>query len=483
MTVQMFLMLLKWRKWMKWIPDLWQHQQEALDRVNSLWDAGRPGALLAMGCGTGKSRVAVELIEDANLFPALILAPRSVIWAPKGEESAWQKQFRLYARRQYDVLCLADGSTAKRAKALQASAARGTPFVAVINYDAAWRGELREAIMRIQWRVIVGDEGHRLQAAGGRQSWFAKELAKRVPYRLGLTGTPLATGPLGAYGLFRFLDPSVFSINNKPMNFAQFRNRFAVMGGYGNHQVLSYTRLDELSERMNSISYRATAEVLNLLPPTTETLFCELEPEARRVYRGIEDDFIAELSTGEITVQNALVKMLRLAQIASGTIETDEGVTVNISKAKENLLRDTLEGIGAEEPIVVFCRFRADLDRVHLAAERLGRGSLELSGRRNELARWQRDDAALILAVQVQAGGVGIDLTRARYCLFYSLGFSLAEFEQAKARLQRPGQQQEHPVTFIQLVAAQTVDSRLYKALEQKGDIVRSILDGMRPPP
>ena len=427
------------------------------------------------GLSTGKSRVAIELVEDNDLFPALILAPRNAIWAPPGEESAWQKQFRLYARKHFPVLFLAEGSTAKREQVLRTRAATSQPFVVVVNYDAAWQGELRAAIMSIKWKIVIADELHRLQAAGGRQSWFAKELAKKVPMRLGLTGTPLATGPLGVYGQYRFLDPSIFGTS-----FSYFKTRYAVVGGYGNHQVLGYQRLDELAEKMNSIAYRATAEVLNLLPPTTETLTCELEPEARRAYRGIEDDFIAELAAGEVTVTNALVRLLRLQQIASGTIETDDGVVVNISKAKENLLYETLESIGDEHPVVVFCRFRADLDRVHTAAKRLNRGSLELSGRKNDLAHWQRADAEPILAVQIQAGGVSIDLTRARYCVFYSLGFSLAEFEQAKARLQRPGQQQEHPVTFVQLVTAGTVDSRLYKALEAKGDVVRAVLDGMR---
>ena len=438
--------------------------------------SSRSHASYGDGLSTGKSRVAIELVEDNDLYPALILAPRNVIWAPPGEESAWQKQFRLYARKPYPVLYLAEGSTAKRALALRTRAAMGQPFVAVINYDAAWQGELRAAIMSIKWKIVVADEAHRLQSAGGRQSWFAKELAKKVPLRIGLTGTPLATGPLGAYGLFRFLDSSIFGTS-----FSQFKARYAVMGGYGGHQVLGYTRLDELAEKMNSITYRVTAEVLNLLPPTTETLTCELEPEARRIYRELEAEFITEMAGGGwITTTNTLTRMLRLQQIASGTIETDDGVVVNISKAKANLLYETLESIGDEHPVVVFCRFRADLDRVHAAAQRLNRGSLELSGRVNQLAQWQRADAEPILAVQIQSGGVGIDLTRARYCVFYSLGFSLAEFEQAKARLQRHGQQQDHPVTFIQLVTAGTVDSRLYKALESKGDVVSAVLDGMR---
>ena len=71
----------------------------------------------------------------------------------------------------------------------------------------------------------------------------------------------------------------------------------------------------------------------------------------------------------------------------------------------------------------MFCRFHADLDAVHNAAKAAGFHSLELSGRRDELKRWQ-DGEAPVLAVQISAGGVGVDLTRARYSIYFSLSFS-----------------------------------------------------------
>ncbi len=134
-----------------------------------------------------------------------------------------------------------------------------------------------------------------------------------------------------------------------------------------------------------------------------------------------------------------MVKLLRLQQVAGGWVKTDDNQYHRVDSAKQNLLADTLDDIGPNEPVVVFCRFHADLDAVHEAAKSPGFESLELSGRRDELKRWQSGDAQ-VLAVQISAGGVGVDLTRARYSIYYSLSFSLGEYDQALSRVHRPGQ-------------------------------------------
>ena len=154
-------------------------------------------------------------------------------------------------------------------------------------------------------------------------------------------------------------------------------------------------------------------------------------------------------------------------------------VAHRVDSAKLKLLADTLEDIGAEEPVVVFGRFHADLDAVHEACIQVGAAnetamkSLELSGRRDEIARWQAGEAQ-VLAVQIDSGGEGVDLTRARYSIFYSTGFKLGKYEQAKARTHRPGQ--EKPVTHIHLVARNTVDVKIMRALERRAEVIEAIL-------
>jgi SNF2 family DNA or RNA helicase len=95
----------------------------------------------------------------------------------------------------------------------------------------------------------------------------------------------------------------------------------------------------------------------------------------------------------------------------------------------------------------------------------------------DELKQWQAGEAP-VLAVQIDSGGVGVDLTRARYSVYYSLGFSLGSYEQSLARIHRPGQ--TRPVEYIHLLAQDTVDEQVMVALARRADVVNSVLQQMK---
>ena len=172
-----------------------------------------------------------------------------------------------------------------------------------------------------------------------------------------------------------------------------------------------------------------------------------------------------------------------MQQICGGSVRFDDtpaAKQIVEHPAKGAVLRDMLEDLPANEPVVTFCRFKSDLAEARAAFEGLGRSVSELSGSRNELSDWQLGKTTG-LVVQIQSGGIGIDLTRASYCVFVSLGYSLAEYEQAVARLHRPGQ--ERRTLIYHLIATingrSTVDGRVYEALRERKDVVDSIIRGL----
>lgn len=364
------------------------------------------------------------------------------------------------------------GSVAKKTRLaeekLMLAEVTDRPLAVIINYDSVWRAPFAEWAEKQQWDLIIADESHRLKAPGGKASLAFKRLRARAKARLALTGTPLPHGPLDAYAQFRFLDPRIFG-----PSFAAFRQKYAVMGGFQRKQVTGFQQLDEFEALMRTITFRVSKDVLDLPPETHMTYECQLSAEALRVYRDLEEDFVAEVRNGRLTAANAMVKLLRLQQVSGGWAKTDDGQYHRVDSAKQDLLADTLEDIGPGEPVVVFCRFHTDLDAVHEASKSVGLQSLELSGRRDELKRWQEGEAQ-VLAVQISAGGVGVDLTRSRYSLYYSLSFSLGEYDQALSRVHRPGQ--TRPVEHIHLVARNTVDRKIIRALEKRAEIVEAIL-------
>lgn len=447
----------------------WLHQLQA-------YHFARPkrAAMLALDMGTGKTKVTLDLIQNSDDREVLVVCPKSVV-------NVWPKEVRKHMldAAEWDVLPLAKGTLAKRTKALLAAVEKARKLrrrlMVVVNYEAVWREPLIGVLKGLGWDRIVADESHRIKAPNGSQSRAMATLGARAARRLALTGTPMPHSPLDIYGQYRFLDPTIFGTS-----FARFRNTYANMGGYGGHQVMSFRNQEEMNRRVYSIAHRVMArDVLDLIPPQHETRYFEMNKESRGAYEDLRDDYMTFLEGREepVTASNALVRLLRMQQLTGGFLP-DVGGARRIDTGKVELLDDLLEDLPVGEPVVVFCRFVADLDAIEeLAAKRKLRYG-ELSGRRRDALN---EDAELaegvqLAGVQMASGGVGIDLTRARYCVYYSLGFSLGEYEQSLARVQRPGQTRR--VTYYHLLAERSVDDKVYATLEARKNVVEALLEG-----
>lgn len=454
------------------LPALWPHQEEALRFVN-----GKSAAMLAMVMRSGKSRVTVQLLEERKVQRVLILCPASVV-------DVWPGQFKQFSQGDYSIAALRSGTVEKRRaeaqKLLNNPNIKGMKVV-VINFEACWRKAFGDWAIKQDWDAVVLDESHRLKAPGGVASRFVARLAAKIPFRLALTGTPMPHNPLDIYAQYRILDKSIFGTQ-----FAYLQGRYMVriMSNAGfpmdigcrvdpkDKKYFSQGLYDEFQEKFYRIAYRVGPEVLNLPEPLHIDRFCTLSPAGKRVYGELEKDFYAEVEQGTISASNALVKALRLHQITSGYAKMGEtGEEVEVDDSKRKLLADILEDI--DEPVVVFCRFRHDLDNVHKVAQMLARSSLELSGRRNDLLGWQAGKAP-ILAVQIQAGGVGIDLSRAGVAIYYSLGLSLGDHEQSLSRLLK--RDMGSAAVYYYLVADGTVDVKIARALRERKDVIEAIL-------
>ena len=73
-----------------------------------------------------------------------------------------------------------------------------------------------------------------------------------------------------------------------------------------------------------------------------------------------------------------------------------------------------------------------------------------------------------------QTGGYGITLTAASTMIYYSNGYDLEKRLQSEARIDRIGQ--EKPMTYIDLVAGDTIDTKVQKALRDKMNIASEVM-------
>ena len=200
-----------------------------------------------------------------------------------------------------------------------------------------------------------------------------------------------------------------------------------------------------------------------------------------RTLRELSKEFVAECSTGNtIVVNNVLTRALRMQQIAAGFCLTvsEPGAPAeaeDLNTAKADALLDYLEDIDCQERVVVFCQFKHDLQVIREVAHKNGRPSFELSGSENTLERWKVASGA-VLAVQIQAGAEGVDMTCSNHAVYFTLPYSLALYDQSKARLYRPGQ--TRPVSFVHLIAEGTIDELIYQSLMRKRNLIDAVKDG-----
>lgn len=257
------------------------------------------------------------------------------------------------------------------------------------------------------------------------------------------------------------------------------------MGGYGNHTpIFRKWMTDDFLRKLHSVAFRVTkAECLDLPAITEEVRTVDLEKDAIKLYDSIEDESYAELDESEVTTANILTRLLRLSQITGGHLTDDDGVVNTVSRAKLDALSDIIDSAMAEDKkLVIMARFVPELDDIQELLEKKKIGYAVVRGgvkdRDNEIHRFQYDDRCRVFVGQIAAAGLGITLTAASTMVFYSLDYSMSNFEQAKARIHRTGQKEN--CHYIYLVCRGTVDRKVLYALRQKMNLAKMLVDDYR---
>lgn len=458
------------------IPPRWPAQEEALQ-----FALEHRACMLDMEMGTGKTRVAIDAIMARGVHTVLVVCPKAVmgVWPKELAKYADPDRYRVFQRKPSESVA----RTFERLKDFMDEDSDRCRIM-VINYDSLWRGPIGDYINRMADReeldMVILDESHRAKAAGSKVSRFLGMIGRKVPVRMCMSGTPMANSPLDVYGQYRFLDRWLFG-----SNYNYFLQKYAVMGGPERNFVVGYKNQQELINRFRSIAYTCRMsdvsdriKLPDALPPMRVGV--QLPAKDMRTLRELNKQFLADCDGGFVVVSNVLVRMLRMQQICAGFCPVqdaplEDAETHELNTAKADALRSILQDLPLDEHVVVFCVFQHDLDTVSEVTGTSGRPYFELSGRRHDLEEWRASEGAVV-AVQIQAGAEGVDMTCAHHAIYFSLPHSLALYDQSKARLYRPGQ--EERVSFLHLVAENTIDEAMYESLQRKRDVIDAIREG-----
>ncbi len=453
----------------------YRHQEEAFAFVRQLLASPQGGgAALLMEMGTGKTLTSVAITgalwNTGRIQRLLIVAPLSIL-------GVWEDEFQKFAAFDYSLAVL-EGTTARKVDTIRHMNGAALQ-VLVVNYESAWR--LEADLLKWAPDLIIADEGHKIKTHNIAASKALHRLGAKAKYRLLLTGTVITNKPVDVFSQYKFADPRVYG-----PSFYLFRNRYFDMTGYGNHTpVMKKSMEAEFTERLYSIAFRATkAECLDL-PDTTDIVQrVELEPAAMRTYRQLVKDSYAELAGDIVTVTNVLTRLLRLSQLTGGFLGGDEtSATEQISSAKLNALSDIIESAEQDgKKLVVIARFIPEIRAIGKLLTKKGIRYAQISGeikdRDAQVAAFQHDPGVTVFVGQIATAGLGITLTAASTMVFYSMDYSMSNYEQTRARIHRVGQRQ--PCTYIHLVAKGTVDEKVLQALRDKANLAKALVDDYR---
>lgn len=438
------------------------------------------GFLFEMGCGKTLTAIAVAgaAYQMGKIEKVLIVAPTSVC-------SVWPKEFDDYATFKYKVnVMLGD----KKQRLRELESLKAFPFkalkVAVINYESTWRDGIFEALKDWEPDLVIADESQRIKTHDANQSKAMHKLGDIAKYKLILSGTPVQNNAIDIFSQYRFLDPTVFG-----NNFYAFRNRYAIMGGFSNKQIIGYKDLDKLIKKEHSIAYRVTKdEALDLPEQTFETRYIRMDTKDKNLYEQIKKNSFAELEDGgSVSAPTVLTKLLRLQQFTGGFIQADEGLKPElVFKGKLNALEDILDDyvIDAGKKLVVFCRFRAEIDLIQKLLEKKKikycsiYGDIKIDDRGDIVKDFQTNPKTMVFLAQIDTAGLGITLTAADTCVYYSVNFNYAAYSQSLARIHRIGQ--KNACTYIHLTVENTIDVKVLRALARKEDMAKTVVDDWR---
>ena len=434
------------------------------------------GLLFEMGCGKTITAIAVagQLYLLKKAVRVLVVAPLSIL-------GVWDEEFAKFADFDYRLAVLS-GTTAKKAEQLNIldrHKVAACMDVAVVNYESMWR--LEKEILAWKPDLVIADESHKIKTHNTNASKAMHRIGAKAAYRLMLTGTPITNRAIDIFSQYKYLNSAIFG-----GNFYSWRNRYFDLVGYGNHTpALKKTMEQELTEKMHSIAFRATkAECLDL-PETMDIIrYVELESNAAKIYRDLVRDSYAEFGGKEITAANILTRMLRLSQLTGGFLGGDDDPTPqSVSKAKLNALADIIEEAQNEgRKLVIIARFTAEIAAIKslLEKQRIGYSAVsgETQDRAEQVRRFQDEADITVFVGQIATAGLGITLTAASTMIFYSLDYSMSNFEQAKARIHRVGQAQS--CSYIYLCVNNSIDNKVFKALRDKADLAKMLVDDYR---
>ena len=458
------------------------------DNLGLLWDVG-----------VGKTLGLINILRyrygtNKRLMKTLIVTPLITIYN-------WRDELLKFSNLNKEDVVILDCNGYKRTKKfIDATMNKQTKTldkakIVVVNYESVQTEALYEAFQEWQPEIIVADESHRLKNPKSKRAKRVVKLADTATHRYILTGTPLLGKVSDIFFQYRFLDGG----KTFGKNFFVFQNKYmcdlnagwSSKPGYYPNWTARPETFKELQEKIYSISTRVSKErCLKDLPPLVKTTrHITLAKDQAKAYYQMEKEFIAFVKDKKdepkaVVAQLAIVKALRLQQIVSGYVKTDEGEEIDFkNNPKIEATQELLEEITPNHKCILWCSFKNNYKQLSKLCEKMKipyvmiTGQQSMKEKKDAMDSFRGNEEIRVVIANRKAAGIGINLIEASYSIVFSRNFSLEEEIQSEGRNYRNGSQVHEKIIKIDLVMRGTIDEQLMLALESKQNLTEMVIN------
>lgn len=437
-----------------------------------------PRCGLFAGMGTGKTVMALSALESLSLvedcYPALVLS------TVRNVEMTWPEEPAKWSHLRDVKVTPVRGERAARCALLDRALRSNNREVFAVNYEQAeWMAEH----LGDEWpfRTVIADESTKLKSFRLRQgSKRAQALAKyagKTNRWINLTGKPAPNGLVDLWGQTWFVDRGA----RLGKSFRAFTDRWFQLGRDGYSLTPLPFAQAQIQDALRDVCLTIEGrDYFDLREPVFNRISVDLPRGAKRIYKAMEDQFIADIGGTRVEASNAAVRSGKCLQIASGAVFDggEEKTWQHIHDAKVDALRDVIEEANGA-PVLVAYHWQHDLARL-LAAFPQGANLSE----RAALSAFKRGEVPIGFA-HPQSLGHGVDglQNACNIVAFFSHWWSLDEREQFIERIGPMRQMQaghDRAVYVHDIVARGTLDEAVLGRHGRKGSVQDALLDYLK---
>lgn len=422
--------------------------------------------------GTGKTGSAIWALEylilRGYIKRILIVCPLSVI-------KVWQDElFATIPNRSIGVMI---GKKEKRLAILDSDCE-----ICIINFDGVSalysndkKKNKKHSYLKDRFDLVIVDEASAYRN-GNTDRYEALKYINTPQLRLWLmTGTPTPNAPTDAWALTRLVSPS-----RVPSSFNLFRETVMMPAGpYKWVPKLGWK--DVVRQAMQPAIRFEKKDCLDLPPITYNDRYCEMSTEQMRLFEDMRKKLKHEDEDSGVAVSaaNAAVKLLKMQQICCGVVKDDDKNPVYLNaKNRLNLVVELVEQ--TDNKVIIFVPFIFSMELLHQHLLDAGitadvvNGTVPKAERDRIFDAFQRTDKPKVLIAHPKVAAHGLTLTAADTIIWYAPIYSLEEYEQANARIERKGQKN---VMSIFHIICHPFEAAIYQVLQKKGSIQSALLN------